>query len=176
MRVLAVKARGHGALGVRGDIKFNPKLIARSAGFAFTNYRELGRLGCSELFNLRLKSCRLGQLLLQHRHVHNPGQRVGLGVRSVEHDLTASIAVYLHFEHRCGVLHIGPAAQRFEQRFGFLVQGIGPDIAVASMVVATIRDFSHHQCHLQPLFGQQQRQRAPDDATATDANVESCCQ
>ena len=171
MRVLAVKAGGHGALGVGRDIKLHPKLLARTAGFAFTNDRELGGLGRRKLLNLRLKFSRLCKLGLQHRHVDNPRERVGFGVSGVKYDLAAIITVHLHFEHGRSVLRLGPAAQRFEQEFGFLIQrkgsNITPDIAVARHV----RAIGHNQGDFNSLFGQHQRQRTTDNATAANADI-----
>ncbi len=118
MGPLARQPRGDRVLGVGGDVEFGTELGARAAGAAFGRTTvSAASTGADSAAAQRLKAHGICQARLQHRHVHDPGQRVVALLGSfVKAHLAVLVGVRLHLQHGRRMLRVGPAAHGFQQR------------------------------------------------------------
>ena len=167
VRVFALQPGGDGVLGVGGDFEIHAELGPGAAGAPFAHHRQGSVHGGLHHLYLGLVAHGFGQTLLQGRHVHNPGQRLGALGGCVEVHRAILVAKHVHAGYGRGVLWVRPAAQGFKQGAGCGVQCVRAHIGCCG----SLRCGVGYQCHTQALACQQQGQGAADDAGPTDTNV-----
>jgi hypothetical protein len=164
VRLLGLQARRHRVLRIARDLVAHAQRLARGAGLAFAHHGERRGHGLGHDLDLGLEAHRVGQLLLERRHIDDPRERIDLLARRAELHAAAFVAMHQHLAHRGGVGRIGPGAQRFEEGAGGGVERVGADVLLA------LRGGRHHQRHAHAFACEQQGQRAADDAGAANAN------
>ena len=171
VRPFALQSSRNRGLRVGCYVEINAELGARAARSAFADDRQCRLWRAGQHFDQRLKSHSLGQSGLQGGHVDNPGQarHLELGRRKV--DFTASVTLDLHGQHFGGVLRVGPATQRLQQRARLGIQGVGSHVAIQARIAFRQVLGLLHQADPQAFARQQQGQRAPHNAAAADANI-----
>ena len=170
VRQVGIKPCGNRFLRISLDRPLHTEFIAAGAFLAFANHCQRG-LGWRRVhqFDLRLVAHRLDQLLLQRRHIDNPGQCVLRDAVGGEVNLAAIVAPDLHFPDRRGKRRIGPDPQRLQYLTRRAVQGIGAHIGCGQLAFGLL--WPADQRHAQALARQQQRQGTADHAVAANTDI-----
>ena len=157
----ALHPGGQAMLLVRQCVECHAEFLAGLAVASFTNDGEFGFHRRAHALDAVLKIHGLCEQAFQCRHIHNVGQTLWRGRLQLQ--LTARVTPDLHGLNRRGMLRVGPTTQIAQQ---FLAAGVQRECA---HIVGLLR--RTHQCHAQPLAGQQQRQAAAHHAAAADAHI-----
>ena len=124
VRLFALHAGGQRPLVIGGNVPLHTPFLARAACLTLAHHGQCRRFGGIKNFNQGLKAHGVCQAGFEHWHIHNPVQCIGGGLRGVKRHLTAIITLYLHGQHWCGVLRVGPAAHGFQQLARRQVQSV----------------------------------------------------
>ena len=160
----ALHPSGQGVLVVGQDLVGDAQVVATAAVAAFAHHGEAGTGWFSQPGDQGLVLNGLGQLGLEHRHIHDPTQAIGGGCGQLH--LRPAIAPDPHALHRGGVLGIGPAAQALQQGFGGGIQGKSAHIGCGL-------GGSVDQAHPQAQTCQLQGQALTDHTGTSDTYIES---